>query len=164
MSASGERAEGPTPTELAAVAEAAGDRLRAETDEESAAAEGAGERLISAATAAMGAGYSLSEIARAEARGKEHVKGALGDAALKHVERSGRQAREARAEHHRAIARAMRLGLSTREIAAAADVTHGTIRAVANRLAVGAGAPEAASDLSVELVPAPAEPGPEAAM
>jgi hypothetical protein len=52
------------------------------------------------------------------------------------VERSGRQARDAQAEHHRAIGRAMRLGLSTREIALAADVTHGTVRAISNRLAL----------------------------
>ncbi|MGA2929723.1 MAG: hypothetical protein ABSG43_27800, partial [Solirubrobacteraceae bacterium] len=50
------------------------------------------------------------------------------------VDRSARQAREAEAEHHRAIGRAMRLGLSTREIALSAGVTHGTIRAIASRL------------------------------
>jgi hypothetical protein len=135
VSASGEAGEGFFPPELLAVAEAAGERLRAETDEEPAAADSAAQVLLSAATAAMSAGYSLSEIARAEAGGKEDVKRTLGGEALKRVERSGRQARDARAEHHRAIARAMRLGLSTREIAGAAGVTHGTIRAIVNRVA-----------------------------
>lgn len=141
VSLSGEAVEGLVPPELLAVAEAAGERLRAETDEDSAAADNASQAILSAATSAMSAGYSLSEIARAEARGKEEVKSALSGDALKRVERSGRQARDARAEHHQAIARAMRLGLSTREIAVAADVTHGTIRAIVNRLAIkGAGA------------------------
>src|ERR671922_2964197 len=75
------------------------------------------------------------EIAQAEARGKEKVRHELGGDALKRVERTGRQAREAEAEHHRAIGRAMRLGLSMREIALAAGVTHGTVRAIGNRLA-----------------------------
>jgi DNA-binding NarL/FixJ family response regulator len=136
VSASGEAVEGLVAPELLAVAEAAGERLRAETDEEPAAADDAAQALLSAATSAMGGGYSLSEIAGAEARGKEEVKRTLAGDALKRVERTGRQARDARAEHHRAIARAMRLGLSTREIAVAADVTHGTIRAIANRMAV----------------------------
>ncbi len=136
VSASGEMVEGAPPPELMAVADAAGERLRAEADEEHGAADRAAQALLTAATAAMGAGYSLSEIARAESRGKEEVKRALGGDALKRVERSGRQARDARAEHHRAIARAMRLGMSTREIAAAADVTHGTVRAIVNRLAI----------------------------
>ena len=40
----------------------------------------------------------------------------------------------------------MRLGLSTREIAIAADVTHGTIRAISNRLALRASTWPAESD------------------
>jgi hypothetical protein len=146
VSATGERVEGPVPAELLVVTEAAGERLRAEVDEDGDAAQRAGESLLSAATSAMAAGYSLSEIARAEARGKEEVKRALGGDALKRVERSGRQARVAQTEHHRAIGRAMRLGLSTREIAIAADVTHGTIRAISNRLALRASTWPAESD------------------
>jgi hypothetical protein len=123
--------------ELAAVARAAGDRLRAETDADGNAAAAAGEALVTAATSAMAAGRSLSDIALAEARGKDDVRDALRGETLRGVERSGRRAREARIEHHQAIARAMRLGLSTREIAAAAGVTHGTVRAISNRLAGG---------------------------
>jgi hypothetical protein len=138
VSTSGEVDERLVPAELSAVADAAGERLRAETDEEPEAADRAAAALLNAATSAMGAGYSLSEIAQAETSGKERVRDALGGDALRRVQRTGRQAHDARTEHHRAIARAMRLGLSTREIAAAANVTHGTVRAIVNRLTVAA--------------------------
>lgn len=135
MSASGEGADRPLAAELRAVAEAAGARLRAEVagDREQEAA--ASQELLAAATSAISARYSLMEIAQAEARGKDQVRRELGGDALKRVERTGLLAGEAEAEHHRAIARAMRLGLSMREIGLAAGVTHGTIRAIANRLA-----------------------------
>ncbi|MFL5861919.1 MAG: hypothetical protein ACJ780_14250 [Solirubrobacteraceae bacterium] len=134
--------------ELAAVARAAGDRLRAETDADQNAAMAAAEALVTAATAAMAAGRSLSDIAQAESRGKQDVRDALRSETLRSVERSGRRARETRMEHHHAIARAMRLGLSTREIATAADVTHGTVRAISNRLsAAGTEGRSADSDL-----------------
>ena len=122
--------------ELAAVAQAAGDRLRAETDGDARAAKAAGDALLAAATAAMAAGHSLSGITEAEAHGKEGVRDALRPDTLRDVKRSGRRAREAREEHHQAIARAMRLGLSTREIATAARVAHGTVRAIMNRLSM----------------------------
>ncbi len=121
-------------TELAAVTQAAGDRLRAETDADAQAAKAAGKALLTAATAAMAAGRSLSNITEAEARGQDGVRDALRPDTLRDVKRSGRRAREARQEHHQAIARAMRLGLSTREIATAARVAHGTVRAIINRL------------------------------
>ncbi|HEY2317888.1 MAG TPA: hypothetical protein VGH67_06280 [Solirubrobacteraceae bacterium] len=124
-------------TELAAVAGAAGARLRAETDVDRDAAQAAADALVAAAGAAMAAGHSLSAIAEVEAQGKEEVRDALRDDTLRSVARSGRRARETRAEHHQAIARAMRLGLSTREIASAADVTHGTVRAISNRMSAG---------------------------
>jgi DNA-binding NarL/FixJ family response regulator len=78
--------------------------------------------------------------------GKDEVRSALSGDALRRVERTGRQAREAQLEHHRAIARAMRLGLSTREIAAAADVTRGTVRAITNRLAAAGSQGDVASE------------------
>ncbi len=134
MSRPGESFDRPLPAELMAVAEVAGARLRAETDGDRDASSAAAESFLAAATAAMSANYSLGEIAQAEARGKEAVRGEIGGEALRLVEHSGREAREAEAEHHRAIGRAMRLGLSMREIAVAAGVTHGTIRAISNRL------------------------------
>jgi hypothetical protein len=149
--ASAKMGDGSVPPELATVSKAAGERLRAETDEDFPAIDRTSQELVNAATAAMGAGYSLTEIARAETSGKDEVRLALSGDALRRVERTGRQAREAQLEHHRSIARAMRLGLSTREIAAAANVTHGTIRAITNRLAAsGSGAAPASEDDSEE--------------
>ena len=149
--ASGKMGDGSVPPELATVSRAAGERLRAETDEDFPAIDRTSQELVNAATAAMGAGYSLTEIARAETSGKDEVRLALSGDALRRVERTGRQAREAQLEHHRSIARAMRLGLSTREIAAAANVTHGTIRAITNRLAAsGSGAAPASEEDSEE--------------
>ena len=116
------------------VAEAAGSRLRAEVDGDEPAAQAGAHALLAAATSAMNTGYSLSEIAQAEARGKADVRTALRPDTLKRVERTGRNVRDAQTEHHRTIGRAVRLGLSTRQIAAAAGVTHGTVRAIANRV------------------------------
>ena len=129
--------------ELIAVAKAAGARLRAETDQDAEAARAAADELVRSASAAMAAGHSLTAIAHAEAHGKDSVRQALRGDALKLVERSGERAREMRREHHEAIARATRLGLPMREIAQAAGVTHGTIRAINNRLA---GVPSGSQD------------------
>jgi len=134
MSKSNSRVDRPLGGEIGAVEEAAGARLRAETEGDPNAAGVAADAVLTAATSAMAAGYSLSEIAHAEVRGKARVREELRDDALHRVEHSGRQMREAIADHHQAIARAARLGLSMREIAMAAGVTHGTIRAISNRL------------------------------
>ena len=148
MSASQDADEWTPDGPLAQVAEAAGARLRAETDEDADAARMAADALRHGATSAMEAGYTLTEIARAEARGKDTIRRALRADALKLVERSGARARETQAEHYRAIARATRLGLPMREIAQAAHVTHGTIRAITNRLA----SRDAGSDLERDVV------------
>ena len=123
--------------QLMAVADAAGARLRAEVDGDESAATASSHALLEAATAAMNAGFSLTEITQAESGGKAEVRAALQSDTLKHVERTGRLVRDARAQHHQSIARAVRLGLSTRQIAAAAGVTHGTVRAITNRLSSG---------------------------
>lgn len=143
--------------ELAWVAEAAGNRLRAEVDGDVEAAGAAAQSLLEAATAAMNAGRSLSEITQAESRGKDQVREALRPDTLRRVERSGQRMHEAQTEHHQAIARAVRLGLSTRQIAVAAGVTHGTVRAITNRLATEPPAAQA-TDETPEWT---AEPQPE---
>lgn len=151
--------------ELSGIADAAGARLRADTDEDQDAARSAGERLLAAVTTAMGAGYPLGEIAAAEARGQDEVRHELRNDALKRVERDGHRAREAQADHHRAIARAVRLGLSTREIAVAAQVTHSTIRSISNRYAASNPAAETSDEQPPEHTdqPTPTEwdPPPE---
>ena len=52
---------------------------------------------------------------------------------LRQVTRAAKRKREADSEYEQAIARAGRLGLSHREIAAAAEVSHGTVRAILAR-------------------------------
>lgn len=120
--------------ELASVADAAARRLQAETDGDHDATQAGAQSLLQAATSALNAGYSLAEITQAEARGKSGLRESLRDGILQRVEHTGRRVNEAQAEHHQAIARAVRLGLSTRQIALAAGVTHGTIRAIVNRM------------------------------
>lgn len=142
MTMSGQNGDPPLEGELLTVAEAAGARLRAETDQDSDAARAAGNDLMHAASAAMAAGRSLAEIARAEGRGKDTIRQSLRADALKLVERTGNRVRDTQAEHYRAIARATRLGLPMREIAQSAGVTHGTIRAINNRLASQSSAAE----------------------
>jgi predicted transcriptional regulator len=144
--------------ELLEVANAAGDRLRAETDQDIDGAHAARDALMRAASAAMAAGHPLTTIARAEARGKETVRHTLRADALKLVQRTGDRAREMQAEHYRTIARATRLGLPMREIAHAAGVTHGTIRAINNRLAGQEAGPELQSPHEGQKAGPPADP------
>jgi hypothetical protein len=139
----------PLRPELRAVADAAGARLRAEVDEDNDGMDSASDRLREAATVGMAAGCSLTEIAGAEARGQNEVRQELRGGALDHVEQSGHRARQAEAEHHAAVARAVRLGLSTRAIAAAAHVTHGTVRTINIRYA---DAHQASTDQAVPKV------------
>ncbi len=123
MEASEQPPKAVLPPELASVADAAGRRLRAEVDGDKQAAEAGAQSLLRAATSAMNAGYSLTQITQAETQGKLDVRASLRPDTLKQVKRTGRIVRDAEAEHHRTIVRAVRLGLSTRQIAAAAGVT-----------------------------------------
>jgi hypothetical protein len=119
---------------LAAVAGAAGARLRAQIGEDAAAGRAASEAFMTATMSAMSEGHSLRDITAAEARGEDDVRNELRGDVLKRVDRAARNVRDAEATYHAAIGRAVRLGLSTRQIAHAAGVTHGTIRALAQRL------------------------------
>ena len=122
---------------LDAVATAGAARLRAEAAEDANAARHAHEELMRATGAAMQAGVPLRDITAAERRGHNGVRMELRSDTLRKVERGRRQMRDAERGYHTAIARVLRLGLSTREIAHPADVTHGTIRAITVRLAGG---------------------------
>jgi hypothetical protein len=158
MSEDTERAIAKPP--LDAVANAGTACLRAETDENRDAGGEAQEQLMIATTTAMRAGIPLSEISTAEQRGRNAVREELRSDTLKRVQRTGRQVREAETTHHAAIARAVRLGLSMREIAQAAGVTHATIRAIASRadaaLIPAGSAPERGERETAES-PAPSE-------
>jgi hypothetical protein len=124
----------PLPGDLAAVAEAATARLRAEAHDDAQATQAASEAMVRAATSALAAGRELSAIAQAEAYGQKVAREELGDEALKRIERTRRKVRDAQADHHRAIEGAIRLGISARKIAAVAGVNHGTIHAYAKRV------------------------------
>ena len=125
--------DGVLSPELEAIAAAAHDRLRAEAGEDLAAAGEAQRRVAEAAGAAIAAGAALSAIAEAERAGELRARGDLGADVLRQVARAAKRKRDADDEYEQAIRRAGRLGLSHREIASAADVSHGTVRAILAR-------------------------------
>ena len=124
---------GSIATPLEAVAQAAAARRLAETDEDARIA------VSPRATHARdNRGDEVADSAPRDHRGGKHaarreVRTQLRGDTLKKVERARRHVRDAEAAYHAAIGRAVRLGLSTRDIAHAADVTHGTIRAITAR-------------------------------
>ncbi|MGO9976056.1 MAG: hypothetical protein ACLP01_25290 [Solirubrobacteraceae bacterium] len=119
--------------ELEALAHAADHRLRAELDGTDNEISGRQQAVTQAANAAITAGLPLSAVAQAEQIGQARARSELGSDLLRRVERTARRSREAAAEYEQAIARAARLGLSHRDIAAVAQIAHGTIRAILAR-------------------------------
>jgi hypothetical protein len=119
--------------ELEAIATAAHDRLQAQAGQDLSAQEAAQRRVAEAARAAIAAGAALSVIADAERTGQLRARRALSTDVLRHVTRAAKRKREADSEYEQAIARAGRIGLSHREIATAAEVSHGTVRAILAR-------------------------------
>jgi len=130
--------EQPLAPELEAIAAAAHDRLHAHAGENLSAIDQAKRRVAEAASAAIAAGARLSAIADAERDGELRARQELGGDLLRVVTRVAKRKREADNEYEQAIGRAGRLGLSHREIAAAAEVSHGTIRAMLARATPGA--------------------------
>jgi len=122
--------DGVLSPELEAIAAAAHDRLSADAGEDSAAVTDAQRRVAEAASAAIAAGAGLSAIAEAERAGEFRARGALGADVLRQVSRATKRKRDADGEYEQAIKRAGRLGLAHREIAGAAEVSHGTVRAM----------------------------------
>ena len=116
--------------ELDAIAAAAADRLRAQCGDDAATVDEHAQRVADAASAAIRAGAALSAIAAAERVGEDRARDELGTDILRGVERAAKRKREADIDYSQAIDRAARLGLSHREIATAAQVTHGTVRAI----------------------------------
>ncbi len=121
--------------ELEALARAADQRLRAELDGTDHDISERQHAVAQAASVAITAGVPLGAVAVAQAEqiGHARARRELGSELLRRVERAARRSREATAEYERAIARAARLGLAHREIAAAAQIAHGTIRAILAR-------------------------------
>ena len=109
-------------------AEAAVEAQVADGDEEAAR-----QRALAAARAALDAGHPISAIARAESAGEKAARERLGAQVLRSVERAAKKLADATAEYERTIVQAVRVGLAARDIAARANVSHGTVTAVARR-------------------------------
>ena len=119
--------------ELEAIATAADQRLRAQTEGNSQREAELHRSVGEAASRAIGTGVGLSAIADAERIGQARAREQLARDVLRGVERAARRKRDAEHEHERAVSRATRLGLPHRRVAAAAQVAHGTVRAILAR-------------------------------
>ena len=119
--------------ELEAIAAAAADRLRAQTDGDPQREAQLQRSVAERAGVAIGAGLSLGTIADAERIGQSRVREELGRDVLRAVERAAGRKREADHAYERAVVRAGRLGVAHRDVAAAAQVAHGTVRAILAR-------------------------------
>jgi DNA-binding NarL/FixJ family response regulator len=140
-----ETTETPLAPELEAIAAAAADRVRAQAD--ATADDGELQRRVAeAASAAIAAGAALGAIAAAEQIGQARARGELGPDALIRIARASRRRSEADAEYEQEILRGDRLGLTHREIAAAAEVAHGTVRAILARTEASASQPPPAPE------------------
>jgi len=126
--------EPPFAPELEAIAIAADQRLRAEVDGSEQDLSDRQHAVMQAASTAIAAGISLGAVADAEQIGQARARRELGSELLRRVERTARRSREAQAEYEQTVARAARLGLAHRDIAAAAQIAHGTIRAIITRV------------------------------
>jgi DNA-binding NarL/FixJ family response regulator len=123
----------PLSPELEAIATAAADRLRAEADANTTSHDELQRRVAEAASVAICVGAALGAIADAERVGQARARDELGPDALKRIARAARRRREADTEYAQEILRAGRIGLTHREIANAAEVAHGTVRAILTR-------------------------------
>jgi hypothetical protein len=119
--------------ELEAIATAAAERLRALSDGDGELEADLRRRVGEAATRAIAAGLSLATIADAERLGHRRAREELGRELLRRVGRGAGRRREAEREYEQAVVRAYRVGLAHRDVAAAAQVAHGTVRAIVAR-------------------------------
>ena len=165
-----ERTDVELSGELEEIATSAAERLRALTDGDVEREAELRRRVGEAASRAIAAGLLLSSIADAEQIGQRRAREVLGPDLLRRVERAGRRKREAEHEYEQAVVRAARPGLAHRDVAAAAQVAHGTVRAIVARTqtvsvqpatstttAVGAESGQPSAD-ALELVDVAAEP------
>jgi hypothetical protein len=124
--------------ELEALATAAAGRMRALSEGD---AEGETElqsRVGKAASRAIVAEVALASIAEAERIGQWRAREELGKELLRRVERAAGRKREAGRDYEEAVVRACGVGLAHRDVAAAAGVAHGTVRAIARTHAASA--------------------------
>jgi hypothetical protein len=125
--------------ELEQIASAAAERLRALVAGDAEREVELQRRVGEAARRGIAAGLSLAAIADAEQIGQGRAREELGLQLLRRVERAARRKREAEFEYEEAIVRAGRLGLVHGDVAAAAQVAHGTVRAIIARMQAASG-------------------------
>jgi hypothetical protein len=119
--------------ELEQIATAAAERLQAVSACDVERGAEWQRRVGEAASRAIAVGLSLAAIADAEQVGQGRSRAKLGPELLRRVDRAARRKREAEHEYEQAIVRAGRLGLAHRDVAATAQVAHGTVRAIIAR-------------------------------
>ncbi|MBV9193888.1 MAG: hypothetical protein JO168_07050 [Solirubrobacterales bacterium] len=139
--------------ELEAVAAAAAERLRAVGDGDLDRDADLQRTVGEAARHAIAAGVSLASIADAERIGHERAREELGPELLRRVERAARRRREAEREYEHAVVRAGGLGLAHRDVAAAAQVAHGTVRAIIARAQTDGGQHAASTTIAAQGKP-----------
>jgi DNA-binding NarL/FixJ family response regulator len=119
--------------ELEAIAAAAANRLHSEVTRTDHDEQQLHRAVGQAASAAIAAGLPLAAIAEAERTGQQRARDELRPDVLRQIARAARRKRETELEYEQAVIRAARLGLGHRELAGAAQVSHGTIRAIIAR-------------------------------
>ncbi|MGA8339777.1 MAG: hypothetical protein WB761_33885 [Solirubrobacteraceae bacterium] len=144
-----ERTDVELSGELEEIATRAAERLRALTDGDVEREADLQRRVGEAASRAIAAGLLLSAIADAERIGQGRAREELGPDLLRRVERAARRKREAEHEYEQVVVRAARLGLAHRDVAAAAQVAHGTVRAITARTHTVSGRPAASTSAAV---------------
>ena len=112
---------------LDAISNASAALLRARA-EQNGGVEAAQRQLDEALRAAIGCGLSPADFVAADEAGRERARSEMSDGALKRIEKATGRVKAAERERLDAIRFADRLGLTTRQIAQAAGVTHITIR------------------------------------
>lgn len=119
------------PAELVAVRDAAAAVLAAHAEGEVDAEAQA--RATEAAKAALDAGHALAAVAAAEQAGQRAARDRVTAQVLREVERTAKRVRDATIDHEAAIARAARVGLPDRQVAARAGIAHATVRSIVRR-------------------------------
>ena len=122
----------PLPPELQPVADAAGVVLRSEVDEDPLLDEHRAAAQAAIITAIQ-QGHELTVITRAETRGRDAARAQLRGELLRRIERTARRVEETTAEHHAAIKRGDRAGLSTRDLGNSAGIAPATVRVITGR-------------------------------
>ena len=138
--------EGVLAPELEAITVAAADRLHGEVTGTDHDQQQLHRAVAQAARAAIAAGLPLGAIADAERTGQQRARDELRPEALRQIARAARRKRETEVEYEHAVIRGARLGLGHRELAGAAQVAHGTVRAIIARTEASAGESTAAPE------------------